>query len=147
MLRGVGVFFGKLDGGEVVVRGAQCGLVELFAKVAHVIVPIHLHAFWGHELGYSQDGEFPGQGREFGNGMFEATLALGDEGELCDVRLCDGDVFLEVHQNILLVLRMLGGQPVASLKAVISSESDGRFLVHPSLNERGLLRSLVAQNS
>ena len=125
----------------MVVGCAHCGLVELFAEVAHVIVPIHPHAFWGHELGYSEYGEFSGQGGKFGNGMFEAALALGDEGELCGVRLGHGDVFLEVHQNLLVVLRRLGGQPAALLKAVISSESDGGFLVHPSRNVRGLMFS------
>lgn len=123
----------------MVVGGAHCGLVELFAEVAHEIVPIHPHTFWGHEVGYSEYGEFSGQGGKFGDGMLEAALALGDEGELCGVILDHGVICLEVHQNILVVSRRPGGKPAASLKAVISSESDAGYLVHRSRNVRGLM--------
>lgn len=82
MLRGVGVFLGELDGREVVVRGALRGLVEFFAEVAHVVVPVHAHAFRGHEFGDAVDGEVFGEVREVGDGMFKAALALEEEGEL-----------------------------------------------------------------
>lgn len=86
MLGGVGVFLGQFDGGEVIVDGAFGGSVEFVAEVAHISVPVHLHAPTGHEFGDTEFGNIPGHGRKFGDGMFEAALALGDGRELCRVR-------------------------------------------------------------
>ena len=120
ILSGVGVFLGEFDGREVIVDGAFGGFVELIAEVGHILGPVQLYAVLGHEVGYAEAVEVSGNGREFGDGVFEPTLTARDGGELHRVRIV-------LHEFGMLCLPHTRGFAKACRKAC--GLADGRNII------------------